>query len=132
MLLLWQLHAAGMFYYSSAPAAERGRGRHVGREPYPIKSRCQLENHLHLMGFHQHERWADKYQTGRRRGADSSILMVRGIAAMESVVISGHGSASTWIRHQRHWAGVHQHRPPELFTLLPITLMRVRPPLPVQ
>lgn len=77
MSLLWQRRTAGMFYYSSAPAAERGRGRHVGREPYPIKSRCQLENHLHLMGFHQHERWADKYQVGRRRGADGSILMVR-------------------------------------------------------
>lgn len=102
MLLLWQRRTAGMFYYSSAPAAERGRGRHVGHEPYPIKSRCQLENHLHLMGFHQHERWADKYQMGRRRGADGSILMVRGIAAMEHVVISGHGSASTWIRHQRY------------------------------
>lgn len=66
MLFLWQRCTPVMFYYSSAPAAERGWGRHVGCELYPIMSRCQLENHLHLMGFHQRERWADKYQ---RRGA---------------------------------------------------------------
>lgn len=64
MLFLWQRRTPAVLYYSSAlaarPRCQTRRGRHVGCELYPIKSRCQPENHLHLMGFHQHERWADK------------------------------------------------------------------------